>query len=344
MQRASIAVSFANVSRAFGEVKAVDAVSFDIRDGEFFSMLGPSGSGKTTCLRLIAGFDQPDAGHVAIHGVNVELVPPYERDVNTVFQDYALFPHMSVFENVEYGLMIRKVAREERRQRSRQMLELVKLDAMGERKPSQLSGGQRQRVALARALINRPSVLLLDEPLGALDLQLREQMQEELKALQRQVGITFVYVTHDQGEALAMSDRLAVFNRGRIEQSGTPAEIYEHPHTAFVAGFVGASNVCTGEFARRLSGSPAAFAIRPEKITLGAAGARVPEDWIACRGTVRVITYHGATTRYAIALDGGGELTVMRQNSADAAPAPQPGDAVQASWARQFNQVLVEDA
>ena len=240
--RSAVAVSFSSVTRVFGDVKAVDNVSFEVRDGEFFSMLGPSGSGKTTCLRLIAGFERPDAGHIAVHGVNVERVPPYERDVNTVFQDYALFPHMTVFGNVEYGLMIRKVPAVERRQRSAEMLSLVKLEGLGNRRPSQLSGGQRQRVALARALINRPSVLLLDEPLGALDLKLREQMQEELKALQRQVGITFIYVTHDQGEALAMSDRLAVFNHGRIEQVGAPGQVYEHPATAFVAGFVGVSD------------------------------------------------------------------------------------------------------
>jgi len=339
-----IAVSFSGVSRRFGDVQAVDNVSFDIADGEFFSMLGPSGSGKTTCLRLIAGFEQPDAGHIVVHDVNVEGVPPYERDVNTVFQDYALFPHMTVSENVEYGLMIRKVPVPERRRRSQEMLALVKLDQMGSRKPSQLSGGQRQRVALARALINRPGVLLLDEPLGALDLKLREQMQEELKALQRQVGITFVYVTHDQGEALAMSDRLAVFNRGRIEQVGVPAEIYEHPATAFVADFVGVSNVCSGEFAQRLAGSAQAFAIRPEKISLTAAGELVPDGWLSAAGQVRTITYHGATTRYAVTVDGGGELAVMRQNSSDGRAAAAIGDAVRVSWPRNLNQPLAEPA
>ena len=336
------AVSFASVSRAFGSVKAVDEVSFEIRDGEFFSMLGPSGSGKTTCLRLIAGFEQPDAGQISVHGVNVGRVPPYERDVNTVFQDYALFPHMTVSENVEYGLMIRKVPADERRRRSQEMLKQVKLEDMGRRKPSELSGGQRQRVALARALINRPAVLLLDEPLGALDLKLREQMQEELKALQRQVGITFVYVTHDQSEALAMSDRLAVFNRGRIEQIGAPADVYEKPATVFVAGFVGVSNVCTADLARRLSGSPQPFSIRPEKIVLVPGLEPAPEGWISVAGNVRASTYHGATTRYAVALDGGGELTVMRQNGADASPAPQPGERVLLRWERRHNQALVE--
>jgi putative spermidine/putrescine transport system ATP-binding protein len=343
MQRKNtIAVSFSGVSRRFGDVHAVDDVSFEIADGEFFSMLGPSGSGKTTCLRLIAGFEQPDAGHIVVHGVNVEGVPPYERDVNTVFQDYALFPHMSVFENVEYGLMIRKVPAAERRKRSQEMLALVKLEQLGSRKPSQLSGGQRQRVALARALINRPGVLLLDEPLGALDLKLREQMQEELKALQRQVGITFVYVTHDQGEALAMSDRLAVFNRGRIEQVGVPAEIYEHPATAFVADFVGVSNVCSGEFAQRLSGKAQAFAIRPEKISMTGAGELVPDGWLSVGGRIRSITYHGATTRYAVTVEGGGELAVMRQNGSDGRFAAAINDTVCVSWPRSLNQLLVE--
>ncbi len=339
-----IAVRFAGVSRHFGKVRAVDGVSFEIRDGEFFSMLGPSGSGKTTCLRLIAGFEQPDAGNIVIHGANVEGVPSYQRDVNTVFQDYALFPHMTVSENVEYGLMIRKVAPAERRRRAQEMLGLVKLDAMGARKPNQLSGGQRQRVALARALINQPGVLLLDEPLGALDLKLREQMQEELKVLQRQVGITFIYVTHDQGEALAMSDRLAVFNHGRIEQVGVPAEIYEHPATAFVAGFVGVSNVCTGELASRLTGSVHAFAIRPEKIAMVGASEQGPDDWICVTGRIRAVTYHGATTRYAVALDGGGELVAMQQNAGDGGLFANIGESVRLTWSRQLNQPLAEGA
>ena len=339
-QLSGIAVRFSGVSRHFGEVRAVDEVSFDVQDGEFFSMLGPSGSGKTTCLRLIAGFEQPDAGSIVIHGANVEGVPPYQRDVNTVFQDYALFPHMTVSENVEYGLMIRAVAKAERHKRSQEMLSLVKLETMGTRKPNQLSGGQRQRVALARALINRPSVLLLDEPLGALDLKLREQMQEELKALQRQVGITFIHVTHDQGEALAMSDRVAVFNRGRIEQIGAPAEIYEHPATAFVAGFVGVSNVCTGELARRLTGSAQPFAIRPEKIALIAVSAQGPDGWLCIAGHIRALTYHGATTRYTVALDGGGELAVMQQNTGDGSPVAKIGEPVRLTWAQGLNQPL----
>ena len=246
MANQSPAIRFVDISRHFGDVKAVDGVSLDIFDGEFFSFLGPSGSGKTTCLRMVAGFERPSAGQIFLHGQDVSHLPPYERDVNTVFQDYALFPHMSVADNVGYGLMVKGVAKPERARQVEEMLELVRLLGLGKRKPSQLSGGQRQRVALARALINRPRVLLLDEPLGALDLKLRQQMQTELKAIQQQVGITFVYVTHDQEEALTMSDRLAVFNHGKIEQVGSPAEVYESPTTAFVAGFVGVSNLISG--------------------------------------------------------------------------------------------------
>jgi putative spermidine/putrescine transport system ATP-binding protein len=308
------AVRFHEVSRHYGAVKAVDAVSFDIADGEFFSLLGPSGSGKTTCLRLIAGFEQPNAGQVLIHGRDMQGVPPYERDVNTVFQDYALFPHMSVADNVAYGLMIRKVSKPRRRARAEEMLEMVKLAGMGERKPAQLSGGQRQRVALARALINRPRVLLLDEPLGALDLKLRQAMQMELKALQRQVGVTFVYVTHDQEEALTMSDRIAVFNYGRIEQIGRPGEIYEHPATAFVAGFVGVSNLIDGTVAARLFGRAEPVAIRPEKIRILPEGAGVPDGAWAADGRIRDATYLGASSRYHVALDAGGEMVVVEQN------------------------------
>jgi putative spermidine/putrescine transport system ATP-binding protein len=315
MSAPSIAVSFRSVSRLYGEVRAVDGLSFDIADGEFFSMLGPSGSGKTTCLRLVAGFEQPTAGEVFVHGKPMAGVPPYERDVNTVFQDYALFPHMTVADNVAYGLMIRKVPKAERRRRAEEMLEMVALSGMGARRPNQLSGGQRQRVALARALINQPGVLLLDEPLGALDLKLREQMQIELKAIQRQVGITFIYVTHDQGEALGMSDRVAVFNKGRIEQIGTPTEIYEHPASVFVAGFVGVSNILSGPAAAAIGGAPPAFSIRPEKITLALAGEAAPPDG-ACvaRGRIDSLLYLGAATRFHVTLEGGGELTVLEQN------------------------------
>jgi putative spermidine/putrescine transport system ATP-binding protein len=314
MNQRSIAVKFENVSRVFGTTRAADDLTFEVYDGEFFSMLGPSGSGKTTCLRLIAGFEQPDTGHIIVHGKNVEGVPPYERDVNTVFQDYALFPHMTVARNVEYGLMIKKVAEQERRRRAAEALEMVKLTGMGERKPSQLSGGQRQRVALARALVNRPAVLLLDEPLGALDLKLREQMQVELKSLQRQVGITFIYVTHDQTEALSMSDRLAVFDSGRIEQIGTPAQIYEHPATAFVAGFVGVSNVISGALAQRLAGSPRAFSIRPEKISLLEAGGSVPAGMLSVEGQIESATYLGANTRIVVDV-GGSKIAVIQQNT-----------------------------
>src|SRR5688572_16986733 len=260
------AVSLQTVSRHFGVVKALDEVDLEVGEGEFFAMLGPSGSGKTTCLRLIAGFEQPTAGHIEIFGETAEGVPPYRRNVNTVFQDYALFPHMNVLENVGYGLMVKGVRRGEREAASRQALALVKLDGMERRRTSELSGGQRQRVALARALVNRPKVLLLDEPLGALDLKLREQMQVELKALQKAVGITFLFVTHDQEEALTMSDRIAVFNEGRIEQVGTAAQVYEHPRTEFVAGFVGVSNL--------LKRDGHSLSVRPEKIKILDEGAQ----------------------------------------------------------------------
>jgi putative spermidine/putrescine transport system ATP-binding protein len=262
------AVSLRDLGRRFGDVTAVHGIDLDIRDGEFFSMLGPSGSGKTTVLRLIAGFESPDTGSVYLDGVDVTRKAPFERDVNTVFQDYALFPHMNVRDNVAYGLRVRGVAKARRRQLADEALTRVRLDSHGDRKPTQLSGGQRQRVALARALVIGPRVLLLDEPLGALDLKLREQMQVELKGLQRDVGITFVFVTHDQDEALTMSDRIAVFNAGRIEQVGTPSEVYEHPASQFVAGFVGTANLITGSTAQRLVGRPGTFSVRPEKIRI----------------------------------------------------------------------------
>src|SRR3954469_16809650 len=249
--------------KVFGSVVAVDGIDLDIADGEFFAVLGPSGSGKTTVLRMIAGFEQPTSGVIELGGVDATRIPPFRRDVNTVFQDYALFPHMTVEQNVAYGLRVRKVPRPERARRVSEALEMVRLPDVGRRQPSELSGGQRQRIALARALINRPRVLLLDEPLGALDLKLREQMQVELKAIQRQVGITFVFVTHDQTEALTMSDRIAVFNAGRIEQTGPPEEIYERPHTAFVAGFVGTSNLLSGVAAETVLGRDGMFSVRP---------------------------------------------------------------------------------
>lgn len=308
------AIRFSRISRYFGEVKAVDDVNLDIHDREFFTMLGPSGSGKTTCLRLIAGFDRPTAGSILLHGQDVSRLPPYERDVNTVFQDYALFPHMTVADNVAYGLMIRKVPKAERSTRAEEMLDLVRLVGMAQRKPSQLSGGQRQRVALARALINHPRVLLLDEPLGALDLKLRQQMQVELKAIQQRVGITFVYVTHDQEEALTMSDRIAVFNQGKVEQVGSPAEIYEHPMTPFVAGFVGVSNLISGALAVAITGSPNTFSIRPEKIHIAEPGASLPDATYVVDGRVRDVVYLGLYTRYLVEIEGGSDLVVVEQN------------------------------
>ena len=328
------AVVFVDVSRHYGDVRAVDRVSFQIAEGEFFSMLGPSGSGKTTCLRLIAGFDQPDAGRVVIHGSDVVGVPPYARDVNTVFQDYALFPHMTVLANVEYGPMIRGVPSAERTRMAGEMLDLVKLGGLGRRRPSELSGGQRQRVALARALVNRPAVLLLDEPLGALDLKLREQMQVELKAIQRQVGCTFVYVTHDQGEALSMSDRVAVFHQGRIEQIGTPDEIYDRPQSAFVAGFVGVSNLLAGPVAQRVAGRAATFSIRPEKIRMLPVTQAADHSLMSVTGRVASRQYFGASTRYAVALDVGSELTVIRQNGGVGSEPDDfaPGTEVRLAW------------
>jgi putative spermidine/putrescine transport system ATP-binding protein len=336
------AVRFENVSRHFGGVRAVDGVSFEIGDGEFFAMLGPSGSGKTTCLRLVAGFDQPTGGQVYIHGVATTGVPPYERDVHTVFQDYALFPHMSVAENVGYGLIFKGLGRADRRRRALEMLDMVKLAGRADARPSQLSGGQRQRVALARALVDHPRVLLLDEPLGALDLKLREQMQSELKAIQRQVGITFVYVTHDQQEALTMSDRIAVFNEGRVEQIGAPAEIYERPATAFVAGFVGTSNLLSGPAAARITGTTEAIAIRPEKISLTAGDASPGPGQISVEGRVTSVEFLGALVRYAVAVGEGVVLSVVEQNRlGDPAQAlARQGTTVRLSWSREHGRPL----
>ncbi|MET8585215.1 ABC transporter ATP-binding protein [Streptomyces collinus] len=309
------AIRLQDLRKSFGETNAVAGVDLEIRDGEFFSMLGPSGSGKTTVLRLIAGFETPTAGRIELAGQEVTGLAPFERDVHTVFQDYALFPHMTLEQNVAYGLKVRKVPKAERLVRARKALAEVRLEGYGQRRPAQLSGGQRQRVALARALVGRPRVLLLDEPLGALDLKLREQMQVELKALQRDVGITFVFVTHDQEEALTMSDRIAVFDQGRIAQVGTPAEIYERPATSFVASFVGTSNLLDGETAHRLVGTPGTYNIRPEKIRVlkESAEADVPEHTTAT-GTVAEAVYLGDATRFLVDLDGGGRLTALQQN------------------------------
>ena len=330
------AVEFHEVSRRFGDVLAVDRLSFEVAEGEFFAMLGPSGSGKTTSLRLIGGFERPSAGHIRIHGENADALPPYERDVNTVFQDYALFPHLSVLDNVTYSLMVRGVRKARRAERGEEMLALVALSGLGARKPGELSGGQRQRVALARALINEPRVLLLDEPLGALDLKLREQMQVELKALQRSLGITFIYVTHDQEEALSMSDRLAVFHQGRIEQIGTPWEVYERPASAFVAGFVGVSNYVDAGSAQRCTGSARAFAIRPEKIRLASDSAGSAEQCVA-EARVVDLRYHGANTQIEVEIPGGAKLIVLRQNTRRAARERrvEVGDRVRVAWARE---------
>ena len=312
--QAAAAVRLEAVRKVFGDTEAVAGIDLEIADGEFFSMLGPSGSGKTTTLRMIAGFEQPTSGRILLHGHDVTGVPPFDRDVNTVFQDYALFPHMNVADNVGYGLMVRKVERADRERRIAEALRMVRLAGFARRKPSQLSGGQRQRVALARALVNRPRVLLLDEPLGALDLKLREEMQIELKAIQQQVGITFIYVTHDQEEALTMSDRLAVFNEGRVEQVGSPADVYERPETPFVAGFVGTSNLLRGDTARAVIGSEGTFTVRPEKIRLTDPDSAAVDDELSAMGTIRDVIYLGPDTRYVVALEAGGELVVTQQN------------------------------
>jgi putative spermidine/putrescine transport system ATP-binding protein len=315
------AVRLSGIRRVYGDVVAVAGIDLDIAAGEFFTMLGPSGSGKTTTLRVIAGFERPDAGRVELQGVDVTRVAPSQRAVNTVFQDYALFPHMTVAENIQYGLRVKGMSRRDRRARAQEVLERVRLPGLGDRKPVQLSGGQRQRVALARAIVNRPPVLLLDEPLGALDLKLRQEMQIFLKELQRELAITFVYVTHDQEEALTMSDRLAVFNEGSIEQLGTPAEVYEHPQTEFVAGFVGVSNVVERNGRR--------FTIRPEKIRMTDETGGDGEA-----GTVREVVYVGMVTRFVVDLDDGGQLVVVRQNleTSSQEALSEQGKRVRLSW------------
>ncbi|MFG2960754.1 ABC transporter ATP-binding protein [Streptomyces sp. NPDC048291] len=332
------AIRLRDLRKSFGDTSAVAGVDLDIRDGEFFSMLGPSGSGKTTVLRLIAGFETPTSGTIELAGQDVTRRAPFERDVHTVFQDYALFPHMTVEQNVAYSLRVRGVPKAERLVRARKALAEVRLDGYGTRRPSQLSGGQRQRVALARALVGRPRVLLLDEPLGALDLKLREQMQIELKALQREVGITFVLVTHDQEEALTMSDRVAVFHQGRIEQVGTPAEIYERPRSPFVASFVGTSNLLTGEAALRVLGESGTHSVRPEKIrVLGETAEPDPEGHVSALGTVAEVVYLGDATRFLVDLDGGGRLTALQQNLDTSAEdvAAYRGTRVRLRWQRR---------
>jgi putative spermidine/putrescine transport system ATP-binding protein len=326
----AIAVKFENVSRHFGDIRAVDGVTLEVTEGEFFAMLGPSGSGKTTCLRLIAGFEQPDSGHIEIFGETAEGVPPYRRNVNTVFQDYALFPHMTVGENVAYGLMIRGMPRAAREKKAAEALAMVKLKGFESRRPAQLSGGQRQRVALARALVNEPKVLLLDEPLGALDLKLREQMQEELKSLQKEVGITFVFVTHDQGEALAMCDRLAIFNEGRVIQVGKPSEVYEKPGSRFVAGFVGSSNVLPPDFAFQHGGSRHWTSLRPEKVAVTRDG-QAPLHHSSVTGMISAVHYQGSQTR--VSVDLGGLRLVAYAPSAQGALSE--GEMVTLHWPRE---------
>lgn len=329
-----------NVSKHFGSVAAVESVGLQVEAGEFFALLGPSGSGKTTCLRLIAGFERPTRGRVLLHGDDVSDLPPYRRDVNTVFQDYALFPHMTVVENVEYGLKVAGVDKADRRRRVGEALDMVRLTGYDRRRPSQLSGGQRQRVALARALVNHPRVLLLDEPLGALDAKLRQEMQTELKRIQSEVGITFVFVTHDQDEALAMSDRIAIFNVGRVEQVGTPRQVYEEPASAFVAGFVGTSNTLTGDVAQRLRGTPATFTVRPERIRMHEAD-RAPEP-VRATGTVGSVVYLGERTRFTVDLDGGGALVVVRQNGESDGTdfTALQGERVELSWSPESEREL----
>ena len=331
-----VAIRLVEVRKTYGEVVAVERLSLEVLAGEFFTMLGPSGSGKTTTLRVIAGFELPDSGRIELSGVDVTRSPPYERPVNTVFQDYALFPHMSVLENVAYGLRVKGIAKQERSERAAEALEMVRLPGVEDRRPIQLSGGQRQRVALARAIVNRPRVLLLDEPLGALDLKLREEMQIELKAIQRELSerITFLYVTHDQDEALTMSDRIAVFSEGRIEQVGTPGEIYERPANAFVAGFVGTSNTIVRDGLK--------YMVRPEKIRLLDDS---EEDATAVRGVVREVVYLGSVTRYVVETDHGETLVVLRQNldtSAEQARAER-GRAVRVAWRSEHASVLGTD-
>jgi putative spermidine/putrescine transport system ATP-binding protein len=316
-------VHVSGLRKRYGDVVALAGVELVIRAGEFFTLLGPSGSGKTTLLRLIAGFERPDGGLIELSGADVTGVPPYARDVNTVFQDYALFPHMTVAQNISYGLRVRRVPRAERREKVACALEMVRLPGLGARKPAQLSGGQRQRVALARAIVNEPQVLLLDEPLGALDLKLRQEMQLELLRVQREVGITFIYVTHDQEEALTMSDRIAVLNRGRIEQTGGPVEVYEQPQTAFVAGFIGVSNL--------IERDGRTITVRPEKLTLAGEGDPEPSGAHAEPGQVRDVIYAGVLTRYVVDLDAGGELVVSRQN-AEARRGITAGSRVRVAW------------
>ncbi len=333
---AESAIEVRSVVKSFGDNRVVDNVSLDILAGEFFTMLGPSGSGKTTLLRMIAGFELPDSGSIFLQGEDVTTRAAHLRPVNTVFQDYALFPHMDVLSNVEYGLRVRKVPKAERRERAERALQMVQLHGLGARRPAQLSGGQRQRVALARAIVNEPAVLLLDEPLGALDLKLRQEMQVELKAIQRRVGITFIYVTHDQEEAMAMSDRIAVMSNGVIEQIGAPRDIYEHPLTPFVARFIGTSNIFERDGRR--------WSLRPERLTLSPEGVATPGS-ASATGEVIDVVYLGMTTRVVVRLDTGNDLVVVRTNdeAGEGRAGHAVGQRVVVSW-RERDAVAMDDA
>ena len=335
-------VSLRGVNKFFDEVHAVANLDLDVNAGEFFSMLGPSGSGKTTVLRLIAGFENASSGKIMIESQDVTDLAPFDRPVNTVFQDYALFPHMSIQENVEYGLRTRKVAKPERAKQALAAIGSVKLSHLSQRLPHQLSGGQRQRIALARALVLRPKVLLLDEPLGALDKQLREEMQVELKRIQREAGITFIFVTHDQEEAMRMSDRIAVFNEGSIEQVGTPAEVYERPQTKFVASFLGVSNVFSGDDAKAIFGSPTMVNIRPERIKLVPADTKLKAGESGVVGSIIEASYIGATTIYLIQTESGQRVIATRLNEElpDQINRFETGDRVGAVWKSDHSAVI----
>jgi spermidine/putrescine transport system ATP-binding protein len=363
-----VEVALYDVTKRFGTTTAVDGVTIEIARGEFFSMLGPSGCGKTTSLRMIAGFEEPDEGRVVLAGGEITGVPPYKRNVNTVFQSYALFPHMTVKDNVAFGLRRKRLPKAQMRDRVRHYLDLVQLHGFDDRRPGQLSGGQQQRVALARALVNEPSVLLLDEPLGALDLKLRKQMQLELMRIQREVGVTFIYVTHDQEEALVMSDRIAVMSNGRVEQIGFPEDIYERPATEFVAGFIGTSNIIqstvkgrSGAYLemdsaagdRLLVPAPAdrevrpgdalSFTVRPEKLAVSDLDQPVPDDMCTAAGTVADVVYQGMSTQLVVKTDEGATLVAFRQNNERVSDAGVSGNRVRLMWSPDYNVVLDEE-
>jgi spermidine/putrescine transport system ATP-binding protein len=363
-----VEVGLDGVTKRFGDTVAVDDVTIEVGRGEFFSLLGPSGCGKTTSLRMIAGFEEPDSGRLELTGRDIVGVAPYKRNVNTVFQSYALFPHLTVADNVAFGLRRKRVSKSDIRDRVKRYLDLVQLRGYDERRPSQLSGGQQQRVALARALVNEPSVLLLDEPLGALDLKLRKQMQLELMRIQREVGVTFVYVTHDQEEALVMSDRLAVMAHGRVEQIGHPEDIYERPATRFVAGFIGTSNIVeaavTGRAGNLLQieaapgdrllvrapenrsispGDTLAFTVRPEKLRIVAENEPVADQLCTIAGTVIDVVYQGVSTQLVVQTETGTTLVVFRQNSERVSDAGVPGSRARLVWDPEFNVVLADE-